>query len=72
VREALDPDSGQDIALPPDRDLRADLTAPRWSITARGIQVESKEEIRKRIGRSPDAGDAVMLAHYRSGTWWIL
>ena len=71
MREALDPDSGMDLALPPDRELRADLTAPRWSMTARGVQVESKEDIKKRIGRSPDAGDAVVLAHYRSGSWWI-
>ena len=62
MREALDPDSGMDLALPPDRELRADLTAPRWSMTARGIQVEDKEAVKKRIGRSPDSGDAVVLA----------
>jgi hypothetical protein len=27
-----------------------------------GIQVESKDDIAERIGRSPDAGDAVVLA----------
>ena len=63
MREALDPASGQDIELPPDNELRADLCAPRWKLTARGIQVEGKDEIKKRIGRSTDRGDAVVLAN---------
>ena len=61
-REALDPQTGADIALPPDPALVADLVAPRWKLTPRGIQVELKEEIRKRLGRSPDRGDAVVMA----------
>jgi len=40
----------------------ADLAAPRWKLTPRGIQVELKEETRKRLGRSPDRADAVILA----------
>lgn len=62
-REALDPDSGQDIALYPDPELLADLTTPRWKLTARGIQIEAKEEIIKRIKRSPDKGDSAVYAH---------
>lgn len=62
VRELLDPTSGQDIALPPDPQMKADLCAPRWKPTPRGVQVEPKEDIRKRIGRSPDCGDAVVYA----------
>lgn len=65
LREALDPVSGEDLALPPDRELLADLTAPRWSLKASGIQIESKDEIKKRIGRSPDKGDALVYAHAR-------
>jgi hypothetical protein len=42
--------------------VSADLTAPRWKLTARGIQIEDKIEIRKRIGRSPDVGDAIVMA----------
>jgi hypothetical protein len=42
LREYLDPESGQDIALPPDPVLFADLCAPRWSITPRGIKIEPK------------------------------
>ncbi len=61
-REALDPQGGEDIALPPDPELKADLCAPRWRLTMRGIQVESKDEIIDRIKRSPDCGDAIVLA----------
>ncbi len=62
AREALDPASGRDLALPPDAGLLADLAAPTWKLTARGIQVESKEDIIKRLGRSPDKGDSLVYA----------
>ena len=62
LREALDPLTGQELSLPPDRELLADLTAPRWKLVQRGIQVESKEDIKKRIGRSPDKGDSLVYA----------
>jgi hypothetical protein len=66
-REALDPDQegGSVVALPPDPELLADLTAPTYEPTARGILVEDKKKIRERIGRSPGRGDAVVmcLAH---------
>lgn len=61
-REALDPKTGDDIALPPDAELRADLCAAKWSMSMRGVLVESKEDIVKRLGRSPDCADAVVLA----------
>lgn len=63
LREALDPsmEGGSPVALPPDPYLVADLTAPRWKLTPRGIQIEEKADIRKRIGRSPDRGDAVVM-----------
>jgi len=64
LREALDPENGDELALPPDDELIADLVAPTWSRSARGILVESKKDIRKRLGRSPSKGDAVALAHY--------
>lgn len=62
-REELDPDQegGSAIALPPDAELRSDLAAPTWKLTTRGIQLESKEDIRKRIGRSPGKGDAAVM-----------
>lgn len=60
-REALDPESGQEIALPPDNELLSDLTAPTWKLEASGIQIEKKEDIVKRLGRSTDCGDAVVM-----------
>ncbi|WP_161883944.1 terminase family protein [Deinococcus alpinitundrae] len=62
LREALDPKKGLDLALPPSRTLKADLCAARWKLTVRGIQVELKEDISARIGRSPDEGDALVMA----------
>ena len=65
LRELLDPAGGHEIALPPDDQLTGDLTAPHWKMTSAGrVQVESKEEIRKRLGRSTDAGDAVAMAFW--------
>jgi hypothetical protein len=65
MREALDPASGRDVALPPDPELLADLTAPRWAYGLNGIRVESKEDVVARLGRSPDCGDAVVLSNYQ-------
>lgn len=62
LRESLDPAYGATLALPPDDTLTGDLTAPHWTVTSTGkIQIESKDDIRKRIGRSPDDGDAVVM-----------
>ncbi len=63
LREALDPKSGLDLAIPPDRALAADLAAPRWKMSGGKIQIEEKADIKKRIGRSPDRGDALIDAH---------
>lgn len=65
MREMLDPQHGEEIALPPDRELLADLTAPRWKFTSRGVVIESKDEVRTRIGRSPDKGDSAVYAFAR-------
>jgi hypothetical protein len=63
LRERLDPDMGDDIALPDDPTLIGDLTAPTWREAAGGkIQIESKADIKKRLGRSTDTGDAVVMA----------
>ncbi|MHB1950178.1 MAG: hypothetical protein ACYCQK_01735 [Acidiferrobacteraceae bacterium] len=65
LREMLDPDSGLEVALPPDDLLTGDLTAPTWRVMSGGrIQVESKDDIRKRLGRSTDDGDAVVMAFW--------
>jgi hypothetical protein len=70
LREALDPNQpgGATMALPDDKELLADLTAPTFS-TASGkggmtIHLEAKDKLVKRLGRSPDKGDAVVMS------WW--
>lgn len=65
LRTLLDPEAGPEdtrLAVPPDPGLLSDLTAPRYCLRLGGIAVESKDDIRKRIGRSTDVGDAVGLA----------
>jgi hypothetical protein len=43
----------------------AQLLEPRYTHDLRGrIQVEPKDELRKRTGRSPDSADALLLAFY--------
>ena len=65
-REALDPGQpdGSPIALPPDPRLVADLTAPTFSVTPRGIQAEPKDKVCARLGRSTDRGDAVVMGWF--------
>lgn len=65
LREMLEPTSGHEVALPPDDELIGDLTAPHWRIVSGGrIRVEGKPDIKKRLGRSTDCGDAVVMAFY--------
>lgn len=64
LREALDPNTGTGLALPPDPELLGDIVAHRWSMQTNGIRIEGKEDIKERIGRSPDCSDAVVLALY--------
>ena len=62
LRESLDPANNTGITLPPDSRLKADLCAPKWEPRGPIIQVESRDEIKKRTGRSPDYASAVILA----------
>lgn len=71
LRELLDPAFGATLCLPVAESdelnalLIGDLTAPKWWVTSSGkIAVESKDDIRERIGRSTDDGDAVVM-----GAW---
>lgn len=64
MREVLDPMSGNDICLPPDNQLKADLCAPTYDLKNQNvIQVEGKKHIIKRLGRSTDRGDTVVYAN---------
>ena len=64
LRESLDPDSGEDICLPPDPKLKADLCAPKYQVYTKGIKLESKEQIKDRLGKTIGLhrGDAVVYA----------
>lgn len=66
LREALNPITGDNIELPDDDEMAEDLSAPTFEITRTGVQIESKLDIKKRLGRSPDKGDAVLLGWYAS------
>jgi hypothetical protein len=70
-REALDPDQegGSPIALPDDPELVADLTAAWFKVTPNGIMVEPKLELVKRLGRSTNKGDGVVMAWWSGGKW---
>ena len=66
-REALDPsqEGGSPISLPVDPILLSDLTSRRFEVGPNGIKFRSdstKEAVTKRLGRSPDRGDAVVMA----------
>lgn len=72
LREQLDPSRGATLCLPDDDDLLADLSAPHQGEVMSGgrIKIESKDDIRKRLGHSPDRGDAVVQALWtQAGTW---
>lgn len=57
------------ISLPLDLNLANELASIRYSFTPKDnkIKIESKDEIKKRLGKSPDLADAVALAFAPSG-----
>lgn len=67
LRNALNPLSGENISLPPGTKLLAEATASRWELKSGKIKVESKDEVKKRLGSSPDIWDAVVMAWHIRG-----
>jgi hypothetical protein len=64
LRELLDPAYDPKLMLPPDDLMISDLTTPKWVITTGvppRIQVEPKDKVMERLGRSPDRGDAIAM-----------
>lgn len=52
-----------EIYIPPNMtELAAELSAVRYKITRQGIAVETKEELKKRLRKSPDRADSLMYA----------
>ena len=65
LRELLDPSFEPVLALPPDNLLISDLTTPKWDVITgvpAKIQVEKKDAVVERLGRSPDRGDAIVMS----------
>jgi phage terminase large subunit len=51
-----------DLDIPDDDDLAADLVSVTYKMTSSGqLQAERKEDVQKRLGRSPDRGDALVM-----------
>lgn len=64
-RKALDPANITDpVSLAPSDRLVAQLTAPRWTPRSGKILIESKDDIKERLGSSPDEADAVVIAWF--------
>jgi len=58
VREMLQND---ELDLPPHDELTGELVTPKWRVTSGGkIQIESKDDIKKRIDRSTNYADTVI------------
>jgi hypothetical protein len=49
--------------LPPGNEIVADLCAAHYKVSAAGVLIEEKDEIKKRLGRSPDKGESILLAN---------
>jgi hypothetical protein len=67
----LNPANGYKLELPPDARLKAELCSPRYELMASGIKVESKKDLFKRLGRSTDSADAVLMAAERTAIMQI-
>ncbi|MFH9073436.1 hypothetical protein [Streptomyces alboflavus] len=69
VGRGLSERKGWDLSVMENGDTTvAQMLAPLWDVDAQGrIQVEPKDEIKKRLGRSPDNADALLLAFYNGG-----
>lgn len=65
IRDWLDPKFKTNAMLPPDDELAQELTETQWKFRSDGsIQIEPKEDLKKRIGRSPDKTDSLANTFY--------
>ncbi len=69
-RESLDPAFGSRIALPPGAGIRKELCSAKWGLSSRfdgkGIIIESKDDIKSRLGVSPDEGESILYASVKT------
>lgn len=69
VRDWLNPKNDTGAMLPPDDRFDEEATEIRWSFRSDGrILIEPKDDIKKRIGRSPDMFDALANTFYPVST----
>ena len=66
LRDLLNPANGQKVSLPRNQRLRAELCSPKYVLQPNGIKIESKQDLIKRLGRSTDMADAVIMAAERT------
>jgi len=65
IRDWLDPWTNSKAALPPDAELAEELTETKWEFMSNGkIKIESKEDLKKRLKRSPDKADTLANTFY--------
>jgi hypothetical protein len=65
LKQALE---GANFSLPDSESLHSDLTGPGYSYTSDGrLQLESKDNMKKRGMPSPDEGDAIALCFSEPG-----
>ncbi len=65
VRDWLNPKNDTGAMLPPDPQLLEEATEIRWSFRSDGrIIIEPKDDIKERLGRSPDKFDALANTFY--------
>ena len=65
LRDWLNPANNTGAQLPDDDQLTQELTEIKYKFQSNGrIQIEPKEEIRKRLGRSPDKSDGLANTFY--------
>jgi len=66
-REALNPETGDNVELPPDPELIEEMLSATFEITPQGIKVGPKDDMKLILKRSPDRLDAVLNA-WRAGS----
>lgn len=60
--------AAKQVSIPDDNFLKEELSASKFKFNSNGtIQVESKEKIKERLGRSPDRADALVYGLYALG-----
>jgi hypothetical protein len=67
LRERFKPDGNgrSNISIPDDQELVKELSEIRYSFSSeRKIRIQSKDEMKQLLGRSPDKADALSLAFY--------